>query len=233
MDMPALLFVHVALAAIGLASGFAALLTPKGGRPHRIAGLVFVPTMLVMTATALVLALLRDGAISIVPALLTFHLVATGWRTVARKDGLTGPIDIALAALALVAAIIGYGLGALAAQTVSGTDGNGFPAAAYFVFASIALFAALLDISVHIRHGVRAGHRLARHLWRMGVAMFIATTSFFQGQERVFPEQLHGSLLLQMPAYMVLAVMGWWLLRLMFRRPPKRSRIDMGTVGAP
>jgi hypothetical protein len=54
----------------------------------------------------------------------------------------------------------------------------------------------------------------------MAVAMFIATTSLFQGQEQVFPKSLQGSIWLQLPALWVIAVTLYWLARLALRRPP-------------
>src|ERR1700737_1212187 len=55
---------------------------------------------------------------------------------------------------------------------------DGIPAAGYFVFGSVALLAAALDVGMFIRGGVSGVHRIARHLWRMCFAMLITTISF-------------------------------------------------------
>ncbi len=220
----AALFVHIALASIALASGFAALLSPKGGRIHAAAGQIFLPAMLVMTTSALALVVIRDAPISIVPSMLTFYLVVTGWRTVARKRPAGDPADIALLLMALGAGVIGLILGAGVAQGATGVDKDGFPAAAYFIFGGVALIAAAFDVRMIAARGVRGAHRLARHLWRMGLALLIATTSFFQGQEKLFPEALQGTLLLRTPALIVLGMMAYWLLRLMIGSLRRRRR---------
>lgn len=219
----ALLFLHVCIAAIGLSSGFVALLSPKGRVVHLKAGQVFLVSMLAMTVIALCLAILHGDLVSIVPSMLTFYLVATGWYAIARKPGGAGQIDIAMLCLALAAGTTGVVLGLKAAHHVTGSDDDGFPAAVYFIFGSVAFLAAALDVRMLASRGLRGAHRLARHLWRMCVAMFIAATSFFQGQEQVFPQQLHGTLLLKAPALLVLATMLYWLLRLLLARPPTRS----------
>jgi uncharacterized membrane protein len=210
--IPVLLFLHVAIAGVALAAGALGLFSRKGGSLHRKAGLVFVATMLAMTAIAFALAVPRHDLVSIVPSMLTFYLVATGWRTFASTC--RRPADLLLLALAIAAAATGYALGLQAAHGLGGQDDKGFPATVYYVFASIALFAGLLDIERLMRGLATGPRRLARHAWRMSLAMLIATTSFFQGQERVFPAGLHGSLLLKLPALAVIAVAVYWLLRL-------------------
>ena len=77
---------------------------------------------------------------------------------------------------------------------------------------------------------IEGARRLARHLWRMGFAMFIATASFFVGQPKVFPEPLRGAFALRaIPVVMFIAVTLYWLVRV--RR--KRQRAPMTGVRGP
>ena len=91
-------------------------------------------------------------------------------------------------AVALVAAV-GFAL----AEVTSGVEAwnsprhvrNGVPSVMIFFFATIFILAAAGDLRV-LRFGVpRGGPRLARHLWRMCFALFIAAGSFFSIRERV------------------------------------------------
>lgn len=69
--------------------------------------------------------------------------------------------------------------------------------------------------------------RSARHLWRMCVAMFIATGSFFLGQAKVFPEEYRIVPLLAVPMIVVLVVMiYWWARVLRGRRVPRRMELE-------
>jgi hypothetical protein len=54
-------------------------------------------------------------------------------------------------------------------------------------------------------------------LWRMCLALFIATGSFFLGQAQVFPAPIRDSGLLAVPVFAVLAAMLYWLWRVRAR----------------
>lgn len=55
-----------------------------------------------------------------------------------------------------------------------------------------------------------------RHLWRMCFGLFIATGSFFLGQQQVFPAVLRGSPLLIVLAILPLVFLIFWLFRVRF-----------------
>ena len=58
--------------------------------------------------------------------------------------------------------------------------------------------------------------RIARHLWRMCLALWIATASFFLGQSDEFPEALRIMPLLCTPVLLVMLFMIYWLVRVLF-----------------
>ena len=58
--------------------------------------------------------------------------------------------------------------------------------------------------------------RIARHLWRMCFGWFIATGSFFLGQQQVFPAWLRGSPVLLVPALLPLVLLIFWMIRVRF-----------------
>ena len=60
--------------------------------------------------------------------------------------------------------------------------------------------------------GLHGPARLKRHLWRMSVALFIASASFFLGPVRRIPEPLRVPALRLIP-FLVLATMAYWLWR--------------------
>ena len=73
---------------------------------------------------------------------------------------------------------------------------------------------------------LRGAPRLARHLWRMCMAMFIATASFFSIRARVaaiFPAPLTAPLARALPVVLVLVVMFYWLWRIRSRVIPARA----------
>jgi hypothetical protein len=61
--------------------------------------------------------------------------------------------------------------------------------------------------------------------WRMCFAFFIATGSFFLGQQDVLPQSVRGSPLLFVPAFAPFAVMLFWLVRLRFPKAIARMTL--------
>jgi hypothetical protein len=71
--------------------------------------------------------------------------------------------------------------------------------------------------------GLQGARRIARHLWRMCFALFIAAGSFFLGQAQVFPEPIRKSGLLPIPVLLVLLLMFFWLVRVRFTQRYRRA----------
>jgi hypothetical protein len=202
--------VHIAMGTVSILSGGAALLFRKGEGPHRAAGTVFFLAMLGMCVAALPVAVARQQDVNVAAASFTLYLVATAWMAAVRKEGEIGRFEpIALFAGASIAATA-LGYGAIIA--------TGAAAPFFYVCGSLAAFAATLDASAIARGGLSGVQRISRHLWRMCLAMFIATGSFFLGQQRVMPEWMQGSPLLFVPVVLVLGAMFFWLLRVRFKR---------------
>jgi uncharacterized membrane protein len=84
-------------------------------------------------------------------------------------------------------------------------------------FAVVAMLAAVGDIRMLARGGITGARRIARHLWRMSTALFIAVASFFLGQAQVFPDVLRQSAGLRaIPVLLVIASLIFWLVRVRF-----------------
>jgi uncharacterized membrane protein len=208
----AALALHIGGGLVGIVSGFASLAVRKGQRLHRLFGTVFFASMLVMAAMASCLAVLIDQKGNIVGGVLTFYLVLTAWAAARQKTAGAGRLDTAavLIPLGVAAGLVAWGV--QAAQSPTGRL-DGMPSAPYFVMPGLAALFAVLDVKVIRQGGVFGQPRIARHLWRMCVALFFAAASFFLGQQRVLPAWMHGSPLLYVPALAPLLAMAAWLLR--------------------
>lgn len=203
-----MLALHILAGLVGIASGVTALMAAKGARLHVRAGLIFVGAMLVMASSGVVLAIVRPNTFSTlngIAATLTFYLVLTGFLTVRRAASSTRWTDAATALVALAIAGTSVSLG------MASDHRSGPPAPAYFMFGALATLASAGDVGKSLR-GIRGSRLVARHLWRLGAAMWIATSSFFLGQARVFPEAVRKPALLAVPVVMVfLAVLYWFV----------------------
>lgn len=211
MRLP-LLVLHITAGTLGILSGFAAIFLRKGSRQHRVAGDVFVISMLAMSSSATCLAFMKHQMNNVFGGILTGYLVATAWMTARRRNLETGVFDwiALLVALAVGATIISYGV-RVASNPAPPNDG--IPAGMYFFMGSVALLSAAGDIRILVRGGVSGTQRLVRHLWRMSFALFNAAGSLFLGQQQVFPAFLRHSNVLLIPAFLPLLLMIFWLFR--------------------
>jgi hypothetical protein len=160
----------------------------------------------------------RNPPGSPINGVLVCYFVATSWMTARRRDGTTGWFEIIACAAALGTAAV-MAAGAFTATAKLTPVGNG----PVFAMAGICLLAGLLDLNAILRKRMTQRQRIARHLWRMCFAFFIATGSFFLGQQDVLPAVVRGSPLLFVLAFAPFGVMAFWLVRLRFG---KRFRDD-------
>lgn len=210
--------IHVIAGLLALMAGAFALAATKGSTPHRRAGTAFVVAMIVMTSTAAAMALTtHPNRVNVVAALVTLYLVVTAWLTIKRPVDQTRPAlaGLMVGGLATGAYAVSLGLEALA-------DPRGIvdevPAGPLFMFAAVGLGGALLDARLLWAGAIRGAHRLARHLWRMTFAMWIATTSFFLGQAKLFPDPVRKIELLAIPVLVVTLLLLYWLVRVLIKR---------------
>lgn len=210
-----LLPIHIIAGSIGLVSGGVALYALKGATLHRKIGMIFVYSMLVMSASGGVMALMQLNRGNVVGGWLTFYMVTTALLTTRRHMAGVEWMDLVAMLLGLAVAIAGFTWGFMASHSLTGNlDGN--PPPLFFIFGTIALLSVAGDIRMKLKGGLQRRHRIVRHLWRMCYAMFVATGSFFLGKAKHFPPPIRIFPLLAILAFLPLAVMIYWLARVSF-----------------
>jgi len=214
-----LLPIHITAALLALVAGAVAMVAAKGGNLHRKSGMAFVICMLVMSSTgATIAAMEQNNRGSMLGGVLTFYLVSTGLLTVRREVGQVRGLLTALMLVALTASAFEFRFGIEALHSATGTLDR-IPAPAYLLFGAMGLMAGLLDARMLLAGSIHGAHRLARHLWRMSFAMWIATSSFFLGQPKVFPEVLRKNFCLRaIPVLLVVVFLIYWLVRVLWKR---------------
>jgi uncharacterized membrane protein len=212
-----LLIVHIAGGLVALAAGYTALLAAKGAKVHRRGGMLFVAAMGVMGVTATTIAAARGLEATMFGGVLVVYLVGTALATVRPPAAASRWMDAgaALLALALAAVFIAMGFTALARP---GGSIDGIPAPPIFMNGVVALLAGIGDLRMVRAGPPRGARRLARHLWRMCFALWIAAGSAFLGQADELPRALRVWPVLVMLAVAPLAAMAYWLWRLRGRR---------------
>jgi uncharacterized membrane protein len=209
-----LLWVHIAAGLAAVLIGAIAIAARKGGRLHTSSGIWFAIAMIVLAVTASILEPFRETEPgSPLVGLVVFYFVLTSWVTARRRDGTTGKFEIAACIAALLtAALVAWDgfTGALSPTPV----GRG----PVFIMAGLLFLAGLGDLNVILREKMTAAQRLSRHLWRMCFAFFIATGSFFIGQQDILPAAVRGSPVLFVLGFAPLVAMAFWLVRLRLKK---------------
>ncbi len=220
-----LLPIHIAAGGLAIVLGAMALLVKKGGTLHRRSGLLFVYAMLVMGTTAAILALRagRDSG-NVFAAVIIAYFVGTALTTVRPASPWTRRIN----AVALTLAV-GLGLLSLVGGLENVNKPGHPPGGVSFrttgvmslIFATVLLLAAAGDARIMRSGPLRGGPRLARHLWRMCFALFIAAGSFFSIRSRVakvLPEPFTTGPMRALPIVLLFGAMFYWLWRVRAHR---------------
>ena len=207
---------HVGAGITALVAGFIAIAARKGGAWHRRSGIVFVYAMLAMGLTGAGIAV-YEGKETVIAGMLASYLVFTALTAVKPLSRRGRQVDIALMLLALTLAAAEYAFGIVAL----GRPGNhidGVPAGMMFFMGTIVLLAALGDARMIRAGGIQGTRRVARHLWRMSFALFLASGSFFLGQMQSVPEPIRILPLLFVLAFSPLVLLLYWMWRVRLRQ---------------
>jgi uncharacterized membrane protein len=219
---PIFLPIHIAAGIAAILLGAVAVAVRKGGLRHTQAGTWFAIAMIVLGVTASILEPFRTPKPgSPIVGLFVCYFVATSWVAARRRDGKTGKFEIVACIVALGTAAAMFWGG------ISGKSTTPVGAGPVFALASLCALAGLLDLRVVLRKRITSGERIRRHLWRMCFAFFIATGSFFLGQQKVMPAAVRGSPVLFVLALAPFAVMLFWLVRLRFAKMIARLKLRL------
>lgn len=185
---------------------------------HRSSGMVFVCSMVTMSLSAALIAASMGVRSQVLTGTMTAYFVITGLTAVRppalRPHLLNGAATMVGLAVGICCLVVGIDL------LVTGElDPGSLPAPMALAFGAITVGAGASDLRVIRAGSLRGPHRIARHLWRMCFALWIACGSFFLGQADEIPEPFHVPVLLPLPMLTVLAVMAYWLWRLRRKRP--------------
>ncbi len=220
-----LLPVHIAAGGLAIVLGAVALSVKKGGYIHRRSGLLFVYAMLIMGLSASMLTLINGGADgNVVAGVVTAYFVGTALTSVRPASSWTRMINATALAVAVVLIFWSLVNGATFVNT-PGRDANGVPfrtaGVMSLIVATVLAMAAAGDVRIMWAGMPRGAPRLARHLWRMCFALFIAAGSFFSVRERVahvLPEPFTTGPMRALPIVLLFGAMSYWLWRVGGRR---------------
>jgi hypothetical protein len=217
MSMSPMLLLHICAGTLGVLSGYVAVSFRKGSPAHSRAGTVFAISMLTLGASGAYMATVKFQPGNILGGTLTFYLVATAWMAVRHSNGRTRIFDGC--ALLVVLAVAAVELAYARAAAISPTGLKyGYSPGPYITFGLVALLAAVGDVRMMWRGGILRAQRIARHLWRMCFAFFIACASLFLARPHLFPVWMRKTGILALLSFLPLLLMIFWLVRVLFTR---------------
>lgn len=217
-----LLPIHIVAGGLAIVLGGTALLASKGATLHRRSGLLFVYAMITMGMSGSTLALRQSLTnANVLGGFMSAYFVITALTTVRPVSTWTRRLDLGalVVGFALTMFEIGLGFAALASPTHTIA---GVPFFMPFFLAAITTMAVAGDVRAMRSGRLRGAPRLARHLWRMCFALFIAAGSFFSIRARVakvLPAPFTTPAMRALPVALVFVAMFYWLWRVRSRRP--------------
>jgi len=232
MSGPPILVVHICCGVLGCLAGAVALASPKGSQTHVLAGRIFVATMLIMASAGVYLAIVKSRPGDVLGGALTLYLVATSWAIARRRNGRPGVFDWCALAAAAALVILTVTWAVQAATSPTGMK-NGYTPGPFVFLGSVGFIAITGDIRMLARGGISGVARIARHLWRMCFALFIASASIFLARQRLFPHFMRASGILYLLSFLPLALMMFWLWRVRGNRAPSRHLMRDTALSAP
>jgi uncharacterized membrane protein len=222
------LAVHFAAGLASIVAGAVALSVAKGGRLHKQSGLVFTWGMIVLGLTAVAIGAYENRPSQVFAGLVVVYLVFTAMTTVKPLPGIGRRADVVLMVLAFC-----YAVASLYGGFTEWLDPTvkvvGRPRVVPpLVIGSVILLAATGDLRALRAGGLHGSRRLARHLWRMCFALFVATGSFFLGQMKFIPDPVRIVPLLLVLAFAPIVFLFYWMWRVRIR-----GRLSGLTIGVP
>ena len=169
------------------------------------------------------MAFMKSQMNNVFGGVLTFYLVATAWEAGRRREeglGILGWGGLLFAFSIGILSVL-HGMAKISGRAPD----NGVPAGMDFFLGSILLLAAAGDLRMLLRGSITGVERVSRHLWRMCFGWFIATGSFFLGQQQVFPTAIRKTGLLIVPAVLPLVLLVFWLIRVRFTNAYRRRAL--------
>ncbi len=217
--MSLILVLHILTGTVAVLAGAIALGAAKGSVIHRRSGRIFCSGMLASASLGALLGLISydEFLITFYAGILACYLVTSGWAAL-RRPAWPGRWFETFGLALSVAITVGLVLTGWAALGEPGGRAYGFAAEDYFLLSIMAAVAVAGDLNLLLRAVQSPRQRIARHLWRMGLGLFIAAGSAFNGPgAQAFPAALRESGLLALPELMIALLVAYWLIRLRWR----------------
>lgn len=214
--------IHTPAGTLVLVTAVFAMFAKKGSTLHRKAGSCFTASTMVMLASAIAAAYLKNSIDDMMLGVIVMYTVYTAWLTAHHKKNETSLLEVA----ALIW-VVGFTITAFAIST--GWEEVETPFA-YLICGGFGTLCALGDIRNLYQLGLSGTHRIIRHVWRVGFSLVWAALALtdkivkmmgtditsMQGEQLLF--------IVATPTLIILISILYWITKILFFSREKFSR---------
>jgi uncharacterized membrane protein len=212
------LFTHIGLGTLSIASGLILLTIKKGNQLHRRLGRLFSASLLSGGSLALTLSIMHPNLFLGLVSLFTLYMVGMGHRYAQRKDKAPNLLDRCMAQAILLTGLV---LILLALPLLFQGNQMGLVPAA---FGGLGLMYAVQDGKALRQNPLPNPKRLQLHLQRMLGALIASLSAFLVVNYRWFPEQFPSPILWLFPTFVLAPIIVIWSKRVERGQGPAKIR---------
>lgn len=206
--------IHAPAGTVVLVTAVLAMFVEKGSAHHKKAGSWFTASMMVMLASGIAAAYLKNSIDDMMLGGMVMYTVFTAWLAARHKKNEPGLMEIT----ALIW-IIGF---AVTAFSISMGWREVQAPIAYVMWGGLAILLALGDIRNLFHSGLSGSQRIIRHVWRIGFSLVWAALAFTDKIVKMMGANIKSMqgeqllLIVGIPTMLILITTLYWVTRILF-----------------
>ncbi len=219
--------IHTPAGTTVLVTAILAMFAKKGSTSHKKAGSWFAVSMMVMLASGIAAAYLKNSTDDMMLGAIVMYTVFTGWLAARHKKREPGLMEV----VALIW-VIGF---AVTAFSISMGWREVQAPIAYLVWGGLAILLALGDIRNLYHSGLSGAQRIIRHVWRIGFSLIWAALAFTDKIVKMMganTKSMQGEqllLIVGIPTILILVGILYWIAKILFFHSERFARYDEPT----
>lgn len=221
VNFDVLLIVHVLCGGISLLLGLSIMIQRKGGRLHKLVGIIYYYSMLISSFTAMPMSWMHRNYFLLMVSVLTAFMLLSGRRYIRRKKAAdAGVFDWTLTS---IMAIAGISFVVFAVKNL--THGNTF-GIVYLIFGMGGLFFVFQDFRNFTKRSPISNFWLTTHLQRMIGSYVAALTAFLVVNNNILP----GTIAWVVPTIILVPLILIWTRKYRVLKSPRREKLPDNIV---
>jgi hypothetical protein len=206
--------IHAPAGTVVLVTAVFAMLVKKGSARHKKAGSWFTVSMMVMLASGIAAAYLKNSLDDMMLGALVMYTAFTAWLAARHKKNEPGLMEIA--------ALIWVTCFAFTAFSISMGWREVQAPISYLMWGGLAILLALGDIRNLYHSGLSGTQRIIRHVWRIGFSLVWAALAFTDKIVKMMGANIKSMqgeqllLIVAIPTMIIVITILYWITKVLF-----------------